>query len=371
MRSSEYIYYQVGDFKTSNKLQAIEHAGGNMNKIFLYFADDVHAQYDWTKEPKGSINDLIDRRVRELRARHRYVCLWYSGGYDSQTILESFLRTGSRIDEVLVFGRPWLKTPYSFNIEQHDTVHYINTVKNLHQPWMKITMVDYDPDCTFNFYKKHGADWIYHDAGHFPWFSKTSRANTQKYQKEFMNLNEVFGRVDIEGPDKPHVDLRDGKWYVQVPDKALTFHMDIDHELFYLSPEATEIYIKQAWLVIKWFESLPDCSHEFVHKVQSNHAQWYAAWNRGFGRADAINRFEATGQFKQFFGSGIETPESTELSTYASKAHENAFKNWRTGLTYLSNKHSGIWSKEQGFPAILSKPIYVKDYTPRYLENLQ
>jgi hypothetical protein len=114
MNSDQYLYYQVGDYKTTNKLLAVEAAGGDISRVHFYFADDEHCRHDWTCEPEESIHALVDQRVRALRDQHQYLALWYSAGYDSHTILDSILRTNTRLDEILVFSRPYIKTQDNF-----------------------------------------------------------------------------------------------------------------------------------------------------------------------------------------------------------------------------------------------------------------
>lgn len=368
MRSSEYIYYQVGDQRTSNTLTAFELAKGNVDNIKLYWADDQRAQFNWTQEPVESINELIDMRVRELRAQYPYLCLWYSGGYDSQSILDSFVRTGTRLDEVVIFGRPWIKPVNGIDIERDDPRSYAEQVKQYRQPWLKITLVDYDPNMSIKFYLKHGSDWIYNDPGHFPWFTKSSRTIVEQHQADFIGVNDIIGRRDIEGVDKPILNLRDNKWYVQLNDKSLRYHMDTNKELFYMAPEATRLYIKQAWLAIKWFESQPECSHEFVHQVQSNSlgGAMYQRWNLGFGREQARSRFESQAYFKSTFfsGSAVDTVEARGVKEYASLAEEKAYKIWKTGLSYLETQHKELWNTDRGFPTVMGTEFYIKDFQP-------
>ena len=364
MRSSEYIYYTVNGVKTHNTLYAWELAKGDKDKIHFYWADNEHNKHDWTTEPKENFDELVDQRVKELRDRYNYLCLWYSGGYDSQTILDSFVRTGTRLDEILIFGRPWIKPVQGVNIEQEDPKNYSVFVKNNFQPWLKITIINFDPNTATKFYRKHKLDWIYHDVGHYPWFSKTSRQTVDRFQDDFQRLTEITGRRDIEGSDKPLVDLRDGKWYVQINDRSLNWHMDTDRELFYISPEATKIYIKQAWLAIKWFESRPECSHKFVHEVQSQKYDdaTYQSWNLGFGRKKSRSRFEQVGFIKRYFNSSTNTHESYWLKEYASKDNLDSFKIWKKGLQYIGQTYKDIWSPTKGFPTITGKQIYIKDY---------
>jgi len=361
MNTKDYLHYRVGDFKTTNKLSAIEKAGGNASQVHFYLADDVYAQYDWTKEPAEDIDTLIDQRVRELRDQNRYVCLWYSGGYDSQAILNSFLRTNTRLDEVVIYGRDWMD--HKVSIEDQLALEQIQLVKKFYQPWLNIRHIKYSTDAPFKFYKEHGIDWIYHDQGIYPQFTKQSRANTAKYQLEFANLNHVFGRLDINGVDKPRVNLVDNRWYVQVSDVSLFHCFDSDYEMFFLSPEAVEIYIKQVWMVIRWFESLPDCSHELVHKVQSSfNSETYAQWNRAVGRPEVHNEIARVGWGKEVISYNTNSIESNKLKQYASTAEKEVYDTWKKGIEHIQNTYKDIWTPQNGLPVLLSKPIYIKDF---------
>jgi len=361
MRSSEYMYYEVNGQKTPNTLQAWEWANGDKNKIHFHWADDVHKKYDWTKEPTETVDELIDQRVRELRDKYSHLCLWYSGGYDSQTILDSFVRTGTRLDEILIFSRPWIKPLNGIDVEQFDPGNYALFVKKNFQPHLKITTIELE-NTAYRFYKHYGSDWIYHDDGHYPWFSKTSRQHFDVFQEGFKSITEIIGRRDIEGAEKPTVDLRDGKWYATVNDKTFNWHMNVDRELFYISPEATKLYIKTVWLAIKWFEQHPLCSHEFVHKIQSQQYDdlTYESWNLGFGRKMARSRFERIAYVKKMHLSSGNN-QRVWWQDYAYKDNEDIYKIWKNGLQYIDQTYKDVWSYEKGFPTVRGQEIYIKD----------
>jgi hypothetical protein len=362
MRASEYLYYKVNDLITFNKLTAVEHARGDLSKVKFYFADDTHALYDWTKEPQESFEDLMDQRVREIRDQYDYVALWYSGGYDSQTILDSFIRTNTKLDELLMYGRQWYE--HEYNCEEKIAYKHAQTFKQRYQPGVKLRVLYYDHDSLFDFYKTQGLDWIYKEPGHFPTITKQNRANTAHYQKEFRDINNQRGRIDINGIDKSRVNLRDGKWYAQMPDQAINYYFDCNYDLFYISPEATKLYIKQCWLVIKWFESRPECSHEFVHHVQGNfdNGDLYAQWNRAQGRTPVYDLQSAYGLHKQLVGYSVNSVEGRKLRDSTKTQNTEIYNIWKSGIDYMENKFKDIWTPNRGLKTILSQPIYIKDF---------
>jgi len=363
MNSNEYLYYKVedSDFITSNKLQAIEKANKDISKVRFYFCDDEHKKYDWTKEPSENIYSLIDRRVRRLRDQYSYVCLWYSGGYDSHTLLNSFIRTKSKIDEVIIYGKPWIDNV--LHCEHVFASNYIKDIKKNYYPDMKINLVMLSDKIHRALYKQFGSDWIYNDCQNNFSYIKSSRGLGLTYQPEFMNLKYQSGRIDICGADKPRVDLRDGKWYATMPDVALGGWLDSACDMFYLCPDATDIYIKQCWNAIKWFESLPNCSHELVHNVQSHqNPVYYSAWNTAVGRDDVYHVIAKYGLIKRFYTNGTQSKDSVHYEYTNRGAEGDTYKSYKTGLSYISKNYKEIWDEDKGFKTIMSQPIFIKDF---------
>lgn len=361
MSVPDYLYYKVNDFTTTNKLTAVEKAGGDLDKIHFYFADDAHSQFDWTAEPEENINDLIDQRVREIREQHAYVALWYSGGYDSQSILDSFVRTGTRLDEILIYNRQWVD--HQFNQEDKLAYKHASFVKKNYQPWVNIRVIQYDHQAIFDFYHHWGSDWIYQETGHFPGFTKQNRGNTAKWQKEFRSLQYQPGRVDINGAEKPRVNLYQGNWYAQMPDNAVNYYLDSPYELFYMSPAATKLYIKQCWLVIKWMEQQPECNHAWVHRVQSNSLgpTVYQQWNLAIGRSLCHDQISAGGLYKLLVGGGVSAIEGVDLISSTKIQDPVVYQAWANGIDYLLTRFSKeIWTPTQGFKTLLSKPILLR-----------
>lgn len=366
MVNTDYLYYRVGNFSTVNKLSAIEMAGSDISKVQFYFADHEQDQFTWTTEPEENINDLIDLRVREIREQYAYVALWYSGGYDSQSILDSFIRQGIRLDEIVIYGRKWFE--HDLNIEHVNAYNYAQYVKKMFQPWIKINVIFYDHNAMFDFYKQHGTDWIYKDLGSLACFNKFHRASGAVYQKEFREIANTIGRVDINGADKPRVNLYQGKWYSQMPDRALYFFFNSPYELFYISPAATRLYIKQVWLAIRWFESLRECSHEFVHTVQAQRAggDWYAEWNLSLGRSNVHDGLSRTGLYRSLFmGIGENTYETRDMLDVLKIQDPEMYKTWRNGVDYMAQSQRQNWEEGIGLKTILSKARYIKDFEPK------
>jgi hypothetical protein len=367
MNTKEYLHYRVGDRKTVNKLEAIEWANKDLSKVHFYFCDDVHSNYDWTKEPSASIFDLIDRKTIALRNKYDHICLWYSGGWDSHTILNSFIRTGCLIDEVVIFYKPWI----SEIVEHVFSYEHIKKIKNTIYPNLKINVVPISDKLHTNFYRKYKNDWIYHDSLNYFGYLKPSRSMGFAYQPDYLgelnSKNLTSNRVNIQGVEKPRVDLRHGKWYSCMPDVAVSPFIDAEIELFYMSPDATEIYIKQCWNAIKWFESFPQCSHQFVHDVQSQKNDLlYIEWNKAIGREDVYHPQAEIGFNKKFFSPGIGGIDSRIYEEKMKNSELETYEYYLKGLSYIKAHYKDIWTHEKGWPTLRSREIFIKDFEPSF-----
>jgi UDP-N-acetylglucosamine transferase subunit ALG13 len=100
-----------------------------------------------------------------------------------------------------------------------------------------------------------------------------------------------------------------------------------------------------------------------VHQVQSSaNSEIFAQWNRAIGRPEVYNEIARIGLVKLIVSYGTESIESSKFKNYASTAEKEAYDTWRKGIEYLQNTHKDLWTPQKGFPVIMSKAIYIKDF---------
>ena len=96
-------YWEYAGTQYKTKIKAIEASGGDVHSIsFFAFADSFYS-YSWDKEPTESWEELLLERALTLREKYKYLKLWFSGGGDSTTVLNTFLRNNIYIDEIIVY----------------------------------------------------------------------------------------------------------------------------------------------------------------------------------------------------------------------------------------------------------------------------
>lgn len=343
------FYYKVDNQTTLSRNQALLWAGGKLDRIEYYFMDDVWDKIDWSQCPAESFEDMCDRRCRELRDQYDWLCLWLSGGYDSQTVLASFIRTGVRLDEIAYMDR----SDYYADPEIPVIIESSTNYQKYHNPKLKITAAPIDHNYTFDFYRNLGEDWIF-QPGAGPRFTKSVGTMIQRFNDQVVrNRLSISGRrADIYGKEKPMVGLWDGHWHMYAYDRIIEDNIGGVSVNFYLCSDMPEFYVKQCYMAIDWMETLPDINQNIVTAIQFNAEKWYMAWNLACGRVPIANFDSAHGIVKRHFNRSDTSPDGNKLLNHAQNDLADVYHIWQraksnllssTGLDDLM--HIGIYSK--------------------------
>jgi hypothetical protein len=320
------IYYQVDCKKTYSKTEAIAWAGGQTDRIQFCFLDEIFDQLDWTSEPELSIEFLQSRRAREIREQYDFVSIQYSGGYDSQTIVDTFINNGLQVDELVILKKSYLATQHWQNLESSAAVKQALVYKKLVWPKLSIKEISLDLDHTKNFFLTHKNNWVDH-TGNDLWITRMSRQHLYNYQKDFVKTVDSYNsHAMIEGKEKPRLWIENGAWYSTMIDATITWDLNSRSLPFYYSD--AELYAKQSWGMLNWLESLPlstvDELHTLLHQVQSHktNLELYRDWNFSLGRSPVHNMYSYNPMpLKGNRWSG--DPRTVEESQILSKHFEN------------------------------------------------
>lgn len=269
-------YYTCNGESFSSKIKACVYGTQNKLPIEWHFNDEVFQKYPWHIEPVESLDDLYDKRARELREKYDYILLAFSGGSDSNNILEAFLRQGLFIDEIvtnvmhdqnnltILDSRcmdSWNETA-EFKFQTLPRLKHIEKVS----PKTRITILDLS-NYVFDFLK---------EANDESWLDYTrERLNVSGIMRHnFLHFKEIRKRFDknkkitmILGIEKPRTYIKDGVFKLMLLDKAINiatvqeFIDDYDNsevEYFYNHPDCAKMLAKQAHVIKKWVEEKPE-----------------------------------------------------------------------------------------------------------------
>jgi hypothetical protein len=292
LQSLELGYYQVGATAYGSKVQALIEATKTNQYPTWNFNNQVFDKYNWSVEPMESLETLYARRAQQLRDKYDYIILLYSGGSDSQTVLDSFLNQGLQVDEIITIYPESLSNLYTPNANNFDPLNILSEwdfvikpkLQELAQkhPKIKITIYDWGknvPDRVDDDYvlkRGHNITPYYHSRCNF--YDIPSVADTiEKIDKVGLIL----------GVDKPRICFHENAYRLYFLDILLAqfgAQNDLEHrrnrklnsELFYWSPDSCDMLAKQAHILVKFFELSPGFK-TYIQWPNKNpaHRTWY------------------------------------------------------------------------------------------------
>lgn len=363
--SDKFGYYQVGDYRTYSKIDAIaKHQKTNIHPQWV-FNDAVFSCYNWAVEPTLTLAELYKRRAIQIREKYDYVVLWYSSGADSDNVLRSFLDNDIKVDEVACFvnysqvhdKNSQVMNGEIFNIAMPKLARYKDKY-----PDLKIRMIDICEHSVKLFESLSDVtEWHYGMNAVFnP--NSTARSRLFKSVNEWAHLRDSGKRVCyVWGIDKPRVNLESttNRYY-------LTFVDIVDHavnpewqstqqneefmELFYWSPDLPELLIKQAH-TIKTFLRNATGPHPFLTSKSNdlgysivNHEKLYLT-NMGLNSL-IYPKYEPNllNEFKP--GSLVYSPRDSWFFKLGENI--NAYNNWQQSLSLLWASIPEYWQNQPG-----------------------
>jgi hypothetical protein len=372
-------YWQVGDQRTFSKQQAIIWAGGDVGKIHYYFMDDLWDAQDWTQKPKHTVHELMATRCRQLRSQYKNVRVAYSGGYDSQGIIDAFAGAGIPVDSVMIRIKN-----YKVTQENKIAVEQARVLQNTIWPNLKIETIELEANDFYKFYQQHKDDWIVQPAGGYePWFYKVNLSFLENYNHDFQRARDNYvtqNTCDVYGIEKPRLWIENGAWYAAMIDKTLNWVANTSVEGFYISRNLPELHIAQTWGMLDWIESQPFTTHnevhEFLHSVQSHKLGWdiYRDWNLAIGRGMVLNIHSYQGGGTKGYNSGNprDNKGCQDLMAEARKTHQTAIDTWEGVLGDFETQYANAIDSNGEIAGCWSKKYYIKPVEPgRLYRNKQ
>lgn len=245
-------YYDVDGTVYLNKTEALHDATRFCKNVKWNFHEDVYSKVDWTRRPTGSLLDWYKLRAQQIRDQYDYVVLHFSGGMDSWTILDTFLRNNIKIDEV--FTR-WADAERKYTPASHTDYNEANLHSEYeyavvpvleylskNHPEINIVVDDFSECLQSDF----NEDFVL-KSNHYQLMSTYYRFNRKS---TFELEQEKKGKrvAVIYGYEKTRVAVQNGNFYAFFTDVlgGLNETPGRDVEFFYWTPDMPEIPILQA-----------------------------------------------------------------------------------------------------------------------------
>lgn len=371
----QFGYYRVGDLKFYSKLEAIECMKKTNIHLHWDFNEAVFSSYDWTQEPEEDILELYRQRAQQLREKYDYIVLMYSGGSDSQNILDSFVENNIQLDEIASLS----------NYDQTgDSTHFLNSElfnvsipkgKQLLEkcPWMKHTIVDVSK-LTIDYFRDAATrfDWIYN----LNMFFTPAQAGVDNLPRKIPEWSKIINSGKtfclLWGHDKPRLFHENGRYSIRFIDlidsgpkvRAMLGEQDFAEELFYWTPDAPKIIIKQAHLLKNYLDSnlhqspfVSEKKSDLAYKTVGNKKMWL---NKDGVHTIIYPRWDITTFCAGKSDSIIYSPRDDWF--WAASDTNAEVANWKMGIDKLWTTIPDYWKNDPASAKSGLRGCWSKDY---------
>ena len=240
----EQHFWKVNGVAYDNKFQAIQAANGNMSKIsFQGFSPEFFSDKYWKQEPKQSYEELLRERCLQLRDTYSYIRMMFSGGADSTTMLNAFIKNKIHVDEVHCY-RYALDNNFnnSSNIEINNyTIPYYNELRKI-LPRTKFTVADY-------------GEKYFEPVLNDEWFAKRG-TTVLRYFHNYDLLDNKTNFCNLYGELTPRLTFYNNKWYALFTDSTFREYSVLKNlEFFYSSSDFPALNAKQTYMLKDFCEN--------------------------------------------------------------------------------------------------------------------
>ena len=232
------FYLLVDGIAFDNKFQAIQAANGKMSKItFNAYPPEFFSKIYWKQEPSETLDQLIKLRCEQLRDTYSYIRVMYSGGADSTTMLNAFIKNKIHVDEVHCY-RYALDDNFnnSSNIELNNyTIPYYNKLSKI-LPKTKFTVADY-------------GEKYFEPVLNDEWFAKRG-TTVLRYFHDYEILDNKDNFCNLFAETTPNLDFRNNNWYAIYTDGVYRPYSNLTNiELFFSSSDLPKLDVKQTYML--------------------------------------------------------------------------------------------------------------------------
>lgn len=259
--------YKVGDRFFSYKVDAGEYAARTNSKVQYLFYDETFSRIDWRHPVPYDLDMLYATRAQQLRDRYDYLILAYSGGSDSQNVLDTFIDNGIHIDEIVIWhDKDITHTEDNRTNREALGVAYVRAQKIVDlNPRIKLRLIGSmqainefysaaDFDQQWQIMQPHASVMVPQRRGYWK--------NQIPEYKKLIDQNKTVGV--IWGYDRPTIkyDQTNDKFYHVFEDRvqgyqASTIDLPIDNIMFYWCPEMPLMTVKMAQKMVEKMRLIP------------------------------------------------------------------------------------------------------------------
>ena len=97
----DHLKFGIAGYGKMGKIREIAIANSKDAELIAIFEINDYQYSDDSVIQCKSFDELLKERCIQLRDKYNYLILYFSGGSDSETTLQSFIRSGIHLDEIV------------------------------------------------------------------------------------------------------------------------------------------------------------------------------------------------------------------------------------------------------------------------------
>lgn len=258
----------------------------------FHYNDKIFGGIDWTINPPMSLKQMYVERAKQLRDKYDYLILAFSGGTDSNEILETFLENNIFIDEIQTVHYELLLNRFGDSfIRNHKTLGVLYEYRGAVIPKLK-KIKDISPNTKINsmdlsayaFDQIHNKKFDYMGLKHNP-TNGMSLVKPLRIYNYYMHTHNSLSEPKksktafIRGFEKPWLFVGDNdELYFRFSDIPMhglgrLRNGDVNEvytlEDFFWSPDYPLIPVKQAHVIKQAIVSIPKVAEFFLSNISS------------------------------------------------------------------------------------------------------
>jgi hypothetical protein len=326
--------------------------------VYFNWYEDLFKRAAFFEEPSESLAELQRQRAVEIRNKYSYVRLWFSGGADSMTALNSFIDNNVHIDEIILFSKPDTNVSDISKSSNREILMSALPYLELRKDKLVRTKIN-NVTLTKDDYKTVlcGPDKL----GFIPYLESIDRAsflyglgNSQLVWKKIITAAEHEDYCDVFGGTKATICNKNGDYYFYFIDASLTeMSLGARSEDFFISRSNPKLFIKTAHLIKKYAQLHKLTSQELI--TMQSKSEYSNVYNSALGRALAYNSIAS---IKNDRGDGVFSDKVNHViknykhflfveNMSVDKEWHKMFLAHRENLRVMTDKFDWIWNVDQ------------------------
>lgn len=361
------VAYQINDKKECNSISAWEsiislRRDNRLDRFYLWLNNDVYDDVQWHVPPLHSTAHYEEEHACRLRQQYDHIRVWYSGGSDSHSVVESFLRAGQPIDEIgSIFWKTVVSSETSGDGNQKLVMQMLTELyEKYNQPLPKISIVTIDkPHIVGHFTKGYFRKHVGY-GGNFSY-------NLNQYAEIAKIAGEpsVKNYVEVFGLEKPRIVIDGNRAYFQMNDKHVMHAAanDTPIEWFYLPRLTPDLIRAQLWNIINYSK----INHrvdtgDFIRRLQTQDTL-YHTWCVLCGRTSSPKQNILAKQAKNVIGTSLDPAKWTRY-THIQQSSGDRDQSWHNYWEFANYEKelAKYWEiTAETLPGILSKRYFLTE----------